>query len=1200
MGPPRPSPRVSRARSRLGQGRQPSPGPPPRDRARVFLSYGQRDAQAIAERLRHSLDARFDVWQDKRRIRLARRWDEEIEAALRQSSVVVFLLTPHAVRESRTSPDGKDSVCRDELAYAREHDVPILPVRISPCDTPLLIHRLQQLDFTQWGESDASYEVGVGRIVGAIEAVLRGETVPERDWHGLPSPFDFEPLVRTKLIGFTGRQWLFDEIEAWLGARRGNALLIVGDPGAGKSAAAAALVRDNPSGRVLGYHFCDYSTPETTDPAVFVRSLVAQLCARLDGFQPMVADPEIGRVLAKVDADPASVFETVVLGGLGRLSPPPDGVRFILVDALDEALTWNRRPTIVDVLSARIERLPGWLKLVVTTRRDPPVQERLRGFRTLSVDAQDPRGRDDLRRFIEERLRDPAMRPQVSASKRTLKATASRLLAASEDNFLAAAMALEAVRLNLITLAEAEGLSPGLEARYQLFFERMFPDPRSDYGMARQLLEVVVAAQEPLQRLELQAASELTEEATEDILRRMSPFVPGRGGRFKVVHKTVGDWLTSASDGLARAGEYAASLTRGRKRLADWCWAQYQRGSETASGYCLRHLATHLSQLGRTAELRRVLFDIEWLRARAAAVDASLLVADCGLLTSEATRRLGICLRAAAVAEDELAPALAEQMLARLPAEGIPELEALREQAALSLRTTAFRSRFATMTLTGLLASLEKSPTDLARVALSEDGRSIHGMSSDGAQHRWDARSGRAVADPPGGAVPRSPVPRSPRRRTRASLRRHIEYLAGFGDSELMLSNGDDSRVIAAWGDGTLGAYDARDPDRIRTTKAHSVVAAFLQFLDEDRFASHARPYHHLQPYGDTRVWDFATLGSLPQWATHLDWIRSIAFSPDGRRAATVSTDRDMHLWDQHSGLTERVVNVTFNSVGGVAFSPDGRWILTGDRQHCLKLWDRDVGTVRAWIPQRAPRDRPGADLTDREDVFCINAVEFTNDPARAVIAADGLSLVDVGEAVAQLASVPAEEFDPRDWDALGHCVCSPFEEVRTELFALGIAPDGSLALGGGGPMRGVTPPDAANLWVWDLRTLELLFPLVGHTGGVTGIAMAEGADSMRAVSSSADATVISWDLATRRPRHVLRGHVGRVRAVTVAPDGRHAVSAGSDRTLRLWDLRSGAELSRFTGDEGFSACRFSVDGRYLVAGDMVGRVHFFEPLLPD
>ncbi|EKD10830.1 hypothetical protein SPLC1_S050380 [Arthrospira platensis C1] len=43
-------------------------------------------------------------------------------------------------------------------------------------------------------------------------------------------------------------------------------------------------------------------------------------------------------------------------------------------------------------------------------------------------------------------------------------------------------------------------------------------------------------------------------------------------------------------------------------------------------------------------------------------------------------------------------------------------------------------------------------------------------------------------------------------------------------------------------------------------------------------------------------------------------------------------------------------------------------------------------------------------------------------------------------------------------------------------------------------------------------------------------------------------------------------GHSNRVEAVAIAPDGKRAVSASSDKTLKLWDLERGTELATLRG----------------------------------
>ena len=134
-----------------------------------------------------------------------------------------------------------------------------------------------------------------------------------------------------------------------------------------------------------------------------------------------------------------------------------------------------------------------------------------------------------------------------------------------------------------------------------------------------------------------------------------------------------------------------------------------------------------------------------------------------------------------------------------------------------------------------------------------------------------------------------------------------------------------------------------------------------------------------------------------------------------------------------------------------------------------------------------------------------------------------------------------------------------------------------SLAHAAPGPwLRPLAPalhPPGAGL----LRTLE------GHSASVYGVAVT--ADGKRAVSASADNTLKVWDLETGRALRTLEGHSASVYGVAVTADGKRAVSASWDKTLKVWDLETGRALRTL---EGHSAYVYGVavtaDGKRAVS----------------
>lgn len=77
--------------------------------------------------------------------------------------------------------------------------------------------------------------------------------------------------------------------------------------------------------------------------------------------------------------------------------------------------------------------------------------------------------------------------------------------------------------------------------------------------------------------------------------------------------------------------------------------------------------------------------------------------------------------------------------------------------------------------------------------------------------------------------------------------------------------------------------------------------------------------------------------------------------------------------------------------------------------------------------------------------------------------------------------------------------------------------------------------------------------PGAGHTAEVRDIALT--ADGKLAVSASADGTLKGWDLTTGTTLWTLRGHAGPVNACAVTADGKRVLSGADDGTLLVWDV---------------------------------------------
>jgi guanine nucleotide-binding protein subunit beta-2-like 1 protein len=91
--------------------------------------------------------------------------------------------------------------------------------------------------------------------------------------------------------------------------------------------------------------------------------------------------------------------------------------------------------------------------------------------------------------------------------------------------------------------------------------------------------------------------------------------------------------------------------------------------------------------------------------------------------------------------------------------------------------------------------------------------------------------------------------------------------------------------------------------------------------------------------------------------------------------------------------------------------------------------------------------------------------------------------------------------------------------------------------------------------------------------------------DDAALVTGSRDCSVFVWNH-KNEPRSRLEGHTGFVQDVALTNNAEYALSASWDRSLRLWNLKTGACFGKFLGhSKDVLTTAFSPDNRHILSG---------------